>query len=136
MKPIGFKNIAVIEINGNDYHFALYDKIYPGDSVLVTGASSGKVLVVKDVITNDEVKKRFNKDITQEVVCRVYYDSSNYIARSEKRKRISELKNQIEERINEINKTRKYEVYTNADEEVRDLYKEYKKLIVEQGGIS
>lgn len=128
MKLTGYNKVAVIEIGGTDYHFALYDDdIQVGDWVLVTGNCNARLLMVKEVITKDEAKERFNKDITEEVICKV--DLSAYDTRVENRKRAEKLRKEMDKRIAEMAEINKYAMYAEKDDKLAKMLAEYRELV-------
>lgn len=128
MIPENYDKVAVIPVGTQNCFFALYEDFQPGDSVLVSGVSEGKVLVISEVITPEEAKVRFGKTIQREVVCRVSYDSSAYEERVEKRKRLAELKVAMDKRVAELNEDQKYAMFIAVDDKMRKMYEEYKGL--------
>ena len=71
-KLTGFKRVAVIQMCGADYHFALYDDdIMPGDTVLFTSVRGDQVGKIKNVISAEVAAVNYSKSITAEVICRV-----------------------------------------------------------------
>ena len=128
MKLTGYNKVAVIEIGGTDYHFALYDDdIQVGDWVLVSGNCNARLLMVKKVITKDEAKERFNKDITAEVICKV--DLSAYDTRVENRKRAEKLRKEMDKRIAEMAEINKYAMYAEKDDKLAKMLAEYRELV-------
>lgn len=128
MKLTGYNKVAVIEINGTDYHFALYDDdIQVGDWVLVSGNCNARLLMVKEVITKDEAKERFNKDITAEVICKV--DLSAYDTRVENRKRAEKLRKEMDKKIAEMDEMNKYVLYAEKNDELAKMLEEYRELV-------
>lgn len=128
MKLTGYNKVAVIEINGTDYHFALYDDdIQVGDWVLVSGNCNARLLMVKEVITKDEAKERFNKDITAEVICKV--DLSAYDTRVENRKRAEKLRKEMDKKIAEMDEMNKYVLYAEKNEDLAKMLAEYRELV-------
>ena len=53
---------------------------------------------------------------------------SAYIDAVDKEKRRTEIANELEERIANLDKERKFEYYATLDDSFRELYKEYKEL--------
>ena len=126
MKLTGYNKVAVIGMGNTDYHFALYDDdIQVGDRVLVTG--NGSIQTVKEVITKDESKERFNKDITAEVMCKV--DLSAYENRIENRKKAEKLRKEMDKRIAEMAEINKYAMYAEKDDELAKMLAEYRELV-------
>lgn len=126
MKLTGYNKVAVIEMGNTDYHFALYDwNVKAGDSVLVTGNSN--ILKVKEVITKDEAKERFSKDITAEVMCKV--DLSLYERRVENRKKAEKLRKEMDKKIAEMDEMNKYVLYAEKNDELAKMLAEYRELV-------
>ena len=126
MKLTGYNKVAVIEMGSTDYHFALYDdEIQAGDYVLVTGNCN--IQTIKEIITKEEAKERFNKDITSEVMCKV--DLSAYDTRVENRKKAEKLRKEMDKRIKEMDEINKYTMYAEKDEELAKMLAEYRELV-------
>lgn len=126
MKLTGYNKVAVIEIGGNDYHYALYDwDVEAGNRVLVTGNSN--ILKVKEVITKDEAKERYSNDITAEVMCKV--DLSLYETRVENRKKAEEIRKKMDQKIAEMDEMNKYVVYAEKNPELAKMLEEYRELV-------
>ena len=69
----------VIGYNRRDYYYAIFDdgfKYDKYDNVLVSGANH-TVLMIKDIITPEEAREKCEKDITEEVICKVDFDRYN-----------------------------------------------------------
>lgn len=131
MKLSGFDKVAVIEISGKDYHYALYDDdIVAGDTVLVPGeyVTENKLYDVKEVITVDEAKERFSKDIISEVKCKV--DLSAYNQRVEDRKEKEKLRKKMEEEIKKMDEINKYEMYADRNPALKEMLEQFKNLNV------
>lgn len=126
MKLTGYNKVAVIEMGSTDYHFALYDgDIQAGDYVLVT--NNVNLLKVKEVITKDEAKERFHKDITAEVMCKV--DLSAYETRVENRKKAEKLRKEMDKKIAEMDEMNKYVLYAEKNEDLAKMLAEYRELV-------
>ena len=126
MKLTGYDKVAVIELGGKDYYFALYDwNVEAGDNVLVTGNKS--IFKVKDVINKDEAKERYSNDITAEVMCKV--DLSLYETRVENRKKAEELRKKMDQKIAEMDEMNKYVVYAEKNPELAKMLEEYRELV-------
>lgn len=128
MKLTGFNKVAVIEIGNTEYHFALYDdNIQIGDWVLVTGSSNARLLMIKEIISKDEAKERFNKDITAEVICKV--DLSAYDTRVENRKKAEKLRKEMDKKIAEMDEMNKYVLYAEKNKDLAKMLAEYRELV-------
>lgn len=126
-KLSNYKNVAVVDIGGGKYHYALYDdNIKAGDKVLVTGAMSGTPLKVENVISPEESHDSFTKDITAEVMCKV--DLSDYNKRVESRKAVEELKKEMDKEIKKMDETRKYEMYAEMNPALAEMLDRLKEL--------
>lgn len=55
-------------------------------------------------------------------------DVSNWWAGIERKRRIEELRNEMESKFAEIDKKKKFEYYAQIDDDFRELYLEYEKL--------
>ena len=126
MKLTGYNKVAVIEMGSTNYHFALYDDdIQVGDRVLVTGNCN--ILTIKEIITKDEAKERYPKDITSEVMCKV--DLSAYETRLENRKKAEKLKKEMDKKIAEMDEMNKYVLYAEKNEDLAKMLAEYRELV-------
>lgn len=126
-KLSNYKNVAVIEIGGGKYHYALYDEnIKAGDTVLVTGNMSRTPLTVENVISVEEARIMFTKDITAEVMCKV--DLSDYNKRVESRKEVEKLKKEMDKEIKKMDETRKYEMYADMNPVLADMLDRLKEI--------
>jgi len=128
MKLTGFNKVAVIEYNNTlDLHYALYDEdIKVGDDVLVTGKLSSQIRQIKDIITLDEAKKRYEDDIIAEVKCKV--DLSAYDQRVKNRIKAAELRKEMDKKIAEMDEMNKYTVYAERNPELAEMLKQYQAL--------
>jgi len=130
----GYNLVAVIE-NGNDfsgrkdYHYALYDEtIKAGDTVIVTGASSGEILTVKKVISAEAAKNIMSKNITAEVIGCV--ETHDYRMRVENRKRAEQIKKNLSTKKKEIEARKDDDYYADIDAEYAVMLKELRSLNV------
>lgn len=131
-KLTGYKQVAEIIQMGKPYYYAIYNdgrKYYPGDSVIVSGAASGMVQKIEEIIDPEEAAKRMgNKSITAEVIA--YVDTSAYEERVAKRKEATELKKKMDQVIKQMDESNKYEMYAERNPELKDMLETYKKLTV------
>ena len=131
-KLTGYKQVAAIKQGYSTYYYAIYDdgrKYYPGDSVIVSGAASGMVQKIEEIIDPEEAAKRMgNKSITAEVIA--YVDTSAYEERVAKRKEAVELKKKMDQVIKQMDESNKYEMYAERNPELKDMLDAYKKLTV------
>ena len=127
-KLTGFKRVAVIEIANTNYYYALFDEdINAKDTVLVSGSASNKILSVKEIITPEEVKEKFSKEITAEVMCKV--DLSSYNKRVENRKKAEELRKEMDKKIAEMDVMNKYTMYAERNPELAKMLESYRELV-------
>ena len=131
-KLTGYKQIAAIKQGYSTYYYAIYDdgrKYYPGDSVIVSGAASGMVQKIEEIIDPEEAANRMgNKNITAEIVA--YVDMSAYEERVEKRKEVAELKKKMDQDIKQMDESNKYEMYAERNPELKEMLEAYKKLAI------
>ena len=131
-KLTGYKQVAEIIQMGKPYYYAIYAdgrKYYPGDSVIVSGAASGMVQKIGEIIDPEEAAKRMgNKSITAEVIA--YVDTSAYEERVAKRKEATELKKKMDQVIKQMDESNKYEMYAERNPELKEMLDAYKKLTV------
>ena len=131
-KLTGYKQVAEIIQMGKPYYYAIYDdgrKYYPGDSVIVSGAASGMVQKIEEIVDPEEAAKRMgNKSITAEVIA--YVDTSAYEERVAKRKEAVELKKKMDQVIKQMDESNKYEMYAERNPELKEMLETYKKLTV------
>lgn len=126
MKLTGYNKVAVIEMGSTNYHFALYDDdIQVGDRVLVTGNCN--IQTIKEIITKDEAKERYSKDIAAEVMCKV--DLSAYETRVENRKKAEKLRKEMDKKIAEMDEMNKYVLYAEKNDELAKMLEEYRELV-------
>ena len=87
----GFSKVAVVNYGGySDYHFAIYEDgidYQVGDMVVVSNGSTPAK--IKEIVDLEEAAKRFNKNITAEIIGRV--DTTAYDKRVEQRKEKEKL---------------------------------------------
>lgn len=127
-KLVGFKKVAVIEMSGTNYYYALYDEnINVGDTVLVSGAANGKLLTVKDIVTTKESEEVFNKNITAEVMCKV--NLSAYNTRVKNREEAEKIRKEMDKKIAEMDEMNKYVMYAERSPELMEMLTKYRELI-------
>lgn len=127
MKLTGFTKVAAIEIAGCDYYYALYDDFSIGDNVLVTGRCDNKIFTIKDIISVEDLKQKFTRDISEEVKCKV--DFSAYNERVERRKKAAELRKEMDKKIAEMDEMNKYVLYAEKNPELAKMLEEYRELV-------
>ena len=131
-KLTGYKQVAAIKQGYSTYYYAIYDdgrKYYPGDSVIVSGAASGMVQTISEIIDPEEAASRMgNKSITAEVIA--YVDTSAYEERVAKRKEAAELKKKMDQVIKQMDESNKYEMYAERNPELKAMLDTYKQLVV------
>lgn len=121
----GFSKVAVVKYGCCLYHFALYDDdINVGDTVVLSGGSTPTT--IEEIITKEEAKVRFKKDITQEVIGKV--DTTKYLERVAKREEKKKLKAEMDKRKKEIQKLKEDEYFAEIDEKFAELYNKYMEL--------
>lgn len=121
-----------------DYHYAIFSdgSTYTiGDRVLVSGANRN-VLTIKNIISLEEAKEKYKKDITAEVICKV--DTSAYDKRVEERNKVekrkkeaAKIKKQMDRMLQEMDKTAIYEMYAKINPELMTKLEAYKELVKE-----
>lgn len=128
MKLTGFNKVAVIEMEYGTYYFALYDKkIEAGDTVLVSGAAQNKLHTVSEVISVEDARSRYSKEITAEVICKV--DMTDYEKRVADRKEAEKFKNEMNRVIKQMDEVNKYEVYAQNNPALAEMLCRYKELV-------
>ena len=121
----GYSKVAVVTLSGRDYMYALYDdNIKVGDDVYL---SNGITSTVREIITVEEARVRFRKNIISEVVCKL--DMKAYNDRVEKRKEVARIKKEMDKKIKELQERDKYSIYAEKDPELAELLNTYKGLI-------
>lgn len=132
VKLTGYKQVAAIKVGGSICYYAIFDdgRAYcPGDKVIVSGAASGTVHTISEVIDAEEAANRMGKkNITAEVIG--YVDTSAYDNRVAKRKEAEELKKKMNHIIKEMDENNKYEMYAERNPELKEMLEIYKKLSV------
>jgi len=126
-KLTGYVAVAVVELGGRDYHYAIYEDgiIYKqGDKVIVSGSNTIKT--VKEVITPEEAKNKYSGDITAEVVCRL--NTKPYDERVRKRREAEKTKKEMDKLIKEMDEVNKYEMYAKQNPELQELLQKFKEL--------
>lgn len=131
-KLTGYYAVAVIEevtcCCKKDYYYAVFDDgntYKAGDQVLVSSCNKD-VLTIKEILTVPEAKVKYNKNITAEIICRV--DTSAYDQRVENRKKAEKLKKDMDAVIQQMDVTKKYEMYATENPELAALLDQYKEL--------
>ena len=124
----GFSKVAVINYGGySDFHFAIYEDgvdYQVGDIVVVSNGS--ELAKIKEIINLEEATKRFNKNITAEIIGRV--DTTAYNKRVEQRKEKEKLKKEMDKRKKEIQKKLDDEYYASKDETYAEMLRQYESL--------
>lgn len=138
----GYKAVAVTEegigYNKRNYYYAIFDdgfKYDKYDNVLVSGANH-TVLMIKDIITPEEAREKYEKDITAEVICKVDFDRYNKRVEErkeavERKKEADKIKKQMDKMVEEMDKNKMYESYAKFNPELAEKLKAYKELIGE-----
>ena len=128
-KLTGYKEVAVIEIAGKDYHFAIYDdgqNYSVGDTVIVSGAARTGIREIKEIISIETAETRCAKGITAEVISKI--DLLDYKKRVEYRRAESNLKNEINKAISKLDRETKLRLYSENLPEIKTLLDKYKEL--------
>ena len=138
----GYYAVAVTEegtgYNKRNYYYAIFDdgfKYDKYDNVLVSGANHN-ILMIKDIITPEEAREEFEKDITAEVICKVDFDRYNKRVEerkeaAERKKEADKIKKQMDKMVEEMDKNKMYESYAKFNPELAEKLKAYKELIGE-----
>lgn len=135
-KLTGYKRVAVIEINDNEYLFALYEDDYKvGDQVLISGTMNKKFYTIKEVLTIEETKEKYKERLVDgtelkiklEVISKV--DTSAYDTRVANRAKAAELRKEMDKKIAEIDEMRKYTLYAEKCPELAVMLEEYNSLV-------
>lgn len=125
----GFSKVAVINYGGySDYHYAVYEDgtdYQVGDTV-VTSTNGYTVAKIKEIVSLEEATKRFNKNITAEIIGRV--DTTAYDKRVGQRKEKEKLKKEMDKRKKEIQKKLDDEYYASKDETYAEMLRQYESL--------
>lgn len=125
----GFSKVAVVNYGGySDYHYAVYEDgtdYQVGDTV-VTSTNGYAVAKIKEIISLEEATKKFNKDITAEIIGRV--DTTAYDKRVEQRKEKEKLKKEMDKRKKELQKKLDDEYYASKDESYAEMLRKYESL--------
>ncbi len=131
-KLTGYKQVAAIKQGCSIYYYAIFDdgRVYcPGDKVIVSGAASGTVHTISEIIDAEEAANRMGKkNITAEVIG--YVDTSAYDDRVAKRKEAEELKKKMDHIIKEMDENNRYEMYAERNPILKEMLETYKKLTV------
>ena len=127
----GYNRVAVINHEGcaDAYYFALYDEnIKTGDTVLVSGSGRNNICKIAQVISAEDAKEYYTKNINQEVICVV--DVRDYEKRQKDRIQKEKLRKEMDKRRAELQKTREDQFYADMDETYAIMFDAYKKLTV------
>lgn len=126
-----FKNYTTVEVAFLDnpattYPYALYGTdVCVNDIVVVNTGHHGLALAKVVFFPNEEDKREVQ--FGREVVCRV--DTSKYDARVEARKRVAELKREMEKRMREAQELALYEMLAEKDPTLKGMLDEYKSIV-------
>lgn len=127
-KLTGFNKVAVVKQGYGNYHYAIYDDgvdYMAGDKVIVSGDINVKT--IDNIISVEEARQIFSKDITAEVVCLV--DTTAYDNRVEKRKKAAEIRKEMDKLIKEMDEVNKYDMYAKNNPKLAEMLEEYKKIV-------
>ena len=123
----GFSKVAVVKLGGYlSYHFAIYDDgndYHVGDMVALSNNPNAKI---EEIISAEEAKERYKKDITAEVIGKI--DISAYEKRVEQREEKEKLKKELDKRKKEIQKKLDDEYYASKDDVYAEMLKRYESL--------
>lgn len=126
-KLTGYVAVAVVELCGRDYHYAIYNDgtIYEeGDKVIVSGKNT--IRTIKEIIRPEEVENRYSGDIMAEVVCRL--NTRAYDERVRRRREAEKTKKEMDKLIKEMDEVNKYEMYAKQNPELQELLQKFKEL--------
>lgn len=124
-----FKVAKVKFLNGTntstEYEYAMFDDYEVGDTVVVMSAHHGLgIAKISAIIPREQaITKIFEREIVSKV------DMETYETRKKNRNRVSELKNKMDKRFQELNKIALFEMMAEKDPELRGMLEEYKNLI-------
>lgn len=111
--------------NRNDVGIYSTKKLKEGQFIIVEHIDCGVFIgrVTKDITNDDDYftpdgEYRYLKDINLD----------DWISDIERRKRMEELRVEMERKFSEIDKRKKFEYYAEIDDDFRDLYLEYEDL--------
>ena len=124
-KLTDYKEVAVIEIAGKDYHFAIYDdgqNYSAGDMVIVSGAARTDIREIKEIISIEAAETRCAKGITAEV------DLLDYRKRVEYRRAEAKLRNEINKAVSKVDRETKLKLFSENLPEIKILLDKYKEL--------
>ena len=125
----GFSKVAVVNYGGyRDYHYAVYEDgtDYQIGDTIVTSTNGYTVAKIKEIISLEEATKKFNKNITAEIIGRV--DTTAYDKRVEQRKEKEKLKKEMDKRKKELQKKLDDEYYASKDETYAEMLRQYESL--------
>ena len=124
----GYEQLAVVNMGvlpgeKKPCHFALYDdNIQIGDTIIVTGSSKGKLLIVEDIVSASAYMGAI-----AEVIAKV--DATDYYERIERRKRADELQMQMAKKRREIDERKDDMYYAELDSDYADLLSELNEVL-------
>ena len=125
----GFSKVAVFKLGeyGTPYPFAIYDDGNNYDVGDIVALSNGtKNSKISEVISVEEARERYKKDITAEVIGKI--DISAYEKRVAQRKEKEELKKELDKRKKEIQKKLDDQYYAEKDDVYAEMLKRYESL--------
>ena len=128
MKMTGNYRVAKVRLLGQDttkrYAFALFDNnVNVGDTVLCDTQCGYNVAIVDEIISKDEY---VGTDITREIVCKV--DFTAYNKRVNDRKRVAELKKDMDKKVKELQGLELYKMMAEKSPELKAMLSEYEEL--------
>lgn len=130
-----YRTAQVAFLNDNEYRrvctskYALFDDFSVGDVVVVKTGHHG--LAIAEIASIDETVSRTScgREIVAKIDMRAYRD------RVAARKRVSELKTAMDERINKLQRMAVLEMFSEKDAEMKVLLDEYKALTGQKGEV-
>jgi len=113
--------------NSKRYAFKAYEEI-TSDLILVDTCCGFQVAKVVEVLSVEEYKEHYKADVQKEMVCNI--NICAYTDRQYKKKRIKELKKQMDSMITQFAEIEKYQYFANANKnpEFNGLFEEYKSI--------
>lgn len=110
-----------------EYTFASYEKVLPGDVVVVDTRNGFQLVTVTEL--TEKLPDFLSNDALKEVVCKV--DFSKFIQRQEKRERAKAIKAEMDKKVKVIQNHAIYEMLAEKDPELKAMFDEYKRIFEE-----
>jgi len=110
--------------SNSTYYYALYDDdIIVGDTVAVQTGHHGMGIVKIVSIDNDNFNKvQYGREIVDKI------DLTKFQERKAKIAKLKELKNKMDAKVKELQKSAIYEMLAEKDEDLKSLLEEYKSI--------